>query len=196
MKALLLKDVCVLYKQLKILLLVLVAFAFMPGMSASIFAMVYAIMLPITTLSYDERSKWNLMAAMMPYTTRQLVTGKYLLGYMGSAIVMLLTALSQLFFGGLDDGRMSVLLIMPCIGALVLALLLPVMFRFGTEKGRLAYILAAALLAGLSAGIEPQALPPLAVSPVLLYATLYGIAVVVSLLSIRLSIYFYEKQRV
>ena len=195
MKALLLKDAYVLYKQLKILLLVLVAFSFMPGMSASLFALVYVIMLPITTLSYDERCRWNQLAAMMPYTTRQIIVSKYLLGYVGMVIVLALTAISRLFFGGTDDGGMSVLWFMPCIGALILAFLMPVMIRFGTEKGRLAYILAAALLAGLSAGLEPQDLPALTLSPALLCAALYGVAAVVSLLSIRLSIRFFEKQK-
>ena len=196
MKALLLKDTYVLYKQLKILLFALVIFCVMPGFSASVFAMIYVIMLPITTLSYDERSKWSQLAAMMPYTSRQLVLSKYLLGYIGTAIVMVLTAVARLFTGSGEGTSLLTLFLTPCVGALILAVLLPVMIRLGTEKGRLAYILTVGLLAGVSAGLEPGKLPALTVSPAMVLAVAYGAVVLLSLLSIRLSIRFYEKQKV
>ena len=196
MKALLYKDVCVLYKQLKILLIALLAFCFMPGLSASVFALVYVIMLPITTLSYDERSKWSQLAAMMPYTSRQLVLSKYLLGYIGTAIVMVLTAVARLFTGGDGGTSLLTLFLTPGVGALILAVLLPVMIRLGTEKGRLAYILTVGLLAGVSAGLEPGKLPALTASPAMVLAVAYGAVVLLSMLSIRLSIRFYEKQKV
>lgn len=196
MKALLYKDVCVLYKQLKILLIALLAFCFMPGLSASVFALVYVIMLPITTLSYDERSKWNLMAAMMPYTTRQLVLSKYLLGYIGTVAVMALTFLSRLVVGDPMSDSLFSLLLTPCFGGLILAVLLPLMFRLGTEKGRLVYILTVGLLGGLSAGLEPGDLPVLTVSPAVLVAAAYILVVLVSALSIRLSIHICEKKKV
>ena len=196
MKALLYKDVCVLYKQLKILLIALLAFCFMPGLSASVFALVYVIMLPITTLSYDERSKWNLMAAMMPYTTRQLVLSKYLLGYIGTIAVMALAFLSRLVVGDPMLDSLFSLLLTPCFGGLILAVLLPLMFRLGTEKGRLVYILTVGLLGGLSAGLEPGDLPTLTVSPAVLVAAAYIFVVLVSALSIRLSIHICEKKKI
>ena len=81
MKGLLLKDLYTLGKQMKIFLVLLVAFALIPGYSISAFAVMYAAMLPMTALAYDERSKWDTLAAMMPYSTGALVLSKYLLGY-------------------------------------------------------------------------------------------------------------------
>lgn len=196
MKALLLKDMYVLYKQLKILLFALVIFCVMPGFSASIFAMIYVIMLPITTLSYDERSKWTQLAAMMPYTARQLVLSKYLLGYFGAVIVMVLTAVSRLITGGEAGSSLLALLLTPCVGAFILAVLLPVMIRLGTEKGRLAYILTVGVLAGVSAGLDPGTLPSFNVSPAMVLIVAYGAVIILSLLSVRLSVRFYEKQKV
>ena len=65
---------------MKIFLVLLVAFALIPGYSMSAFAVMYAAMLPMTALAYDERSKWDTLAAMMPYSTGALVLSKYLLG--------------------------------------------------------------------------------------------------------------------
>lgn len=196
MKALLLKDGYVLCKQLKFLLLALIIFCVMPGLSASAFSMIYVIMLPITTLSYDERSKWNQLSAMMPYTTRQIVVSKYLLGYIGAGAVALLSCISQVIFSrGTAEDLVATVLMLPCVGAIILSVLLPVMIRLGTEKGRLAYILTVGLLAGISAGLEPGDLPTLQMHPMAVFPILLAITAVVNLLSIRLSIRFYEKQK-
>ena len=195
MKALLLKDGYVLCKQLKFLLLALIIFCVMPGLSASAFSMIYVIMLPITTLSYDERSKWNQLSAMMPYTTRQIVVSKYLLGYIGAGAVALLSCISQVIFTrGTAEDLVVTVLMLPCVGAIILSALLPVMIRLGTEKGRLAYILTVGLLAGISAGLEPGDLPTLQMHPMAVFPILLAITAVVNLLSICLSIRFYEKQ--
>ena len=37
-------------------------------------------MIPVTLLSYDERSGWSRSALSMPVTRSQLVSGKYLIG--------------------------------------------------------------------------------------------------------------------
>lgn len=196
MKALLLKDGYVLCKQLKFLLLALIIFCVMPGLSASAFSMIYVIMLPITTLSYDERSKWNQLSAMMPYTSRQIVVSKYLLGYIGAGAVALLSCISQVIFNrGVTEDPVLTILMLPCVGAIILSVLLPVMIRLGTEKGRLAYLLTVGLLAGLTAGLEPRDLPALQMHPMAVFPILLAITAVVNLLSIRLSIRFYEKQK-
>ena len=42
------------------------------GSSTASFAFVYSAMLPITAMAYDERSKWDKLAAMMPYSKRSI----------------------------------------------------------------------------------------------------------------------------
>ncbi|MEA4890523.1 MAG: ABC-2 transporter permease [Clostridiaceae bacterium] len=74
MKGLLLKDYYTLFKQAKIFILLILVFAVMPGESMTSFAVVYAAMLPITALAYDERAKWDSLAAMMPYSVRNIVS--------------------------------------------------------------------------------------------------------------------------
>ena len=86
MSALLLKDYYVIFRQMKIFLLLILVFSCIPGTFYSTFAVVYASMLPYTALAYDERSRWDQMAAMMPYSARDVVLSKYLFGWIAVAV--------------------------------------------------------------------------------------------------------------
>ena len=88
MKGLLLKDWYTLIKQMKIMLVLMLVFACVPGYSMAAFAVVYAAMLPVTALAYDERSKWDELAAMLPYSVREIVGGKYVLGVTAVAAIL------------------------------------------------------------------------------------------------------------
>ncbi|MDD4105363.1 MAG: ABC-2 transporter permease [Clostridiales bacterium] len=146
MRGLLLKDWYTLTKQLRIILIVLVVFALIPGYSMIPFAMVYAAMLPVTALAYDERSKWNELAAMMPYTTRSIVGSKYVVGILcvtalGVFAFAAQTVISALRGTGLSVSPQMDLLLLACISLLLLSINLPVMFRFGVEKGRYVFMI-------------------------------------------------------
>ena len=81
MKGLLLKDWYTLIKQMKIMLVLMLVFACVPGYSMAAFAVVYAAMLPVTALAYDERSKWDTLAGMLPYADRERVLSRYVSGW-------------------------------------------------------------------------------------------------------------------
>ena len=51
-------------------------------------------MLPYTAMAYDERSKWNQLAAMMPYSDRDIVLSKYVFGWL---FILAATAASPAF---------------------------------------------------------------------------------------------------
>lgn len=143
MKGLLLKDILTLYKQTKIILLLMVVFACIPGLPTSAFAVFYGAMMPITALAYDERAKWDELAAMMPYTAKAIVGSKYVLGLTLVLQVLVLSMLSRLFVHStpiVSEETMS-LLITACLSLILMAIDLPFMFHFGVEKGRLIYIL-------------------------------------------------------
>ena len=52
------------------------------GAFGSTYAMMMAVMMPLTSIAYDERCKWDRYAAMLPYRIGQLVWSKYLLSYL------------------------------------------------------------------------------------------------------------------
>ncbi len=96
MKGLLLKDWYLLCRQMRLILLLMVVFACLPGLSISAFAVFYAAMLPISMLASDERSHWADLASMMPCTTGALVGSKYLLGVLLVLAVSVLSTAAQL----------------------------------------------------------------------------------------------------
>ena len=143
MKGLLIKDWKTLLKQMKVMLVIVVVFACIPGTYMAAFALFYAAMLPITALAYDERAKWDELAATMPYTAKAIVGSKYVLGLTLVLPVLALSMLSRLIVHSapiVSEETMS-LLITACLSLILMAIDLPFMFHFGVEKGRMIYIL-------------------------------------------------------
>jgi hypothetical protein len=197
MRALVLKDLYVLSRQMRAFLLMIVLFSVVPGMNMTVFAVVYATMMPYTALAYDERSHWEQLARMMPYSSRDIVLGKYVLGWLftgGAALLALLAGTAERALG-IDAASPAGVGVAFCVGMLVMALTLPPMFRFGVEKGRMFFITLIVVVscgsAGLASGlVEAGALSGLS-APTL---ALPAVAVAGTLLSILLSVRMYEKR--
>ena len=146
MKGLVWKDIYTLLKQAKFILLLMVLFACLPGYSMSAFAIFYGAMLPITALAYDERSKWDELAAMMPYSVKEIVGSKYVLGLLLVGGISALSIAARIVTGIIKatpfdaEGIISTV-ILACLSLVLLMVDLPLMFRLGVEKGRIIYIL-------------------------------------------------------
>lgn len=143
MKGLLIKDWKTLAKQMTVMLAITSLLACVPSTYMSAFALFYAAMMPITALAYDERAKWDELAAMMPYTAKSIVGSKYVLGLTLVLPVLALSMLSRLLVHStpLISEDAVALLITACLSLILMAIDLPFMFHFGVEKGRLIYIL-------------------------------------------------------
>lgn len=159
MKALLKKDIFVLLRQMRMFLLMIAIFAMFPQGNMTVFAIVYCGMLPYTAMAYDERSKWDDLAAMMPYTVGDVVLSKYVLGWLAVGCATVLSALSNFVLGLFVTTDFSPAALLPymCMGFLMMAVTMPLMFRFGVEKGRMFFILLMVVVAvggaGLAAGL-------------------------------------------
>lgn len=201
MKGLLYKDFCVLQRQSKLLLLIILVFALLPGSTMSSFAVYYAALLPITALAYDERAKWDELAATMPYTAFDLVFSKYLLCYifLAAAAVAALAAqyvtafFTKASFGGEAAASLAVVC---CIALCFLAIDLPMMFRMGVEKGRLAFIVVTVgiLVVSMSFSDSLKLLLTSDSSPAAL-AAVPAAAVILNALSVLLSVKIYRVKR-
>ena len=73
MKALLLKDWYVLRKQAWAYLIIVLVWGAIPSEVLNLLAVVYGAMIPYTAMAYDERSKWDTLAGMLPYADRERV---------------------------------------------------------------------------------------------------------------------------
>ncbi|RXE58157.1 ABC-2 transporter permease [Acetivibrio mesophilus] len=202
MKALLLKDFYTLIKQIKIYIVMIIVFACIPGNSIAAIAMVYAAMLPITALAYDERSKWDSLALMMPYSDRSIVLSKYILGYIAVAAAFLISIVAQIAITLIKntafepEGIVSLILI-ACIATVVQAVNLPSMFKFGVEKGRLAFFVLVGIITGVGMVIGDRLAGFLSTSYIniitaMLVTVIFTLAI--NLISIALSTRIYKKR--
>lgn len=144
MRALLMKDWFVLWRRMRFFLVFIVVMAAVPSSFYCTFVVAWASMLPFTAVGYDEQCKWDKLAAMMPYSKRDLVLSKYLLGWLcifsAAALTLALPLLTYpLFrrFGGWGAARPAPLTVFLalCAAVCILAVTLPPMLYFGAEKG-------------------------------------------------------------
>ena len=213
MKGLLLKDLYMSEKYCRVFLLIVVVFFGMSLMSGpGFFLLAYPCILmgliPASLISYDEREKWDVYSGTLPCSRRQLVSCKYLVGLIGELPVICITtvlyALGLFRMGAFDPhavlGMAAVFLLLGLIGP---AATLPFMFRFGAEKGRIAYFAVIILLCGVSAafgsiqgsGVGENALTAGNVMPQAGVSFFLAVlAVLFYAVSWRLSIAFYKKR--
>ena len=108
--------------------------------------------MPITLMSYDERSHWDLYCSALPLSRKTVVNERYLLGLLCFlaffAVTMLSQAIALLPRGrGAELGDLVGVLCL--IGLLPPAVMLPICFRWGVEKARiLYYVLIGVMVAG------------------------------------------------
>lgn len=205
MIGLLKKDLYVADRTSRLLLVLALVFSMIPSMGSfgSTYAMMLALMIPLNSIAYDEKSKWDRYAAMLPYRTWQVVWSKYLLVYLftllAGAIVVLGTVVRGRVTGSTDWTETLEMTILVGLSALFsTALGLPALYRFGSEKGRLVMILIMGVGIGAALGIagifgEASALPELPLPAVV--PALAALAVGGTYGSFRLSVHFYKKRQ-
>ena len=143
MKGLLLKDWYLTIKYMRSFLIIIAAFlvasVFNPENS---FFMAYPCimlaMIPTTLYSYDDRERWTIYAQAFPISRALYVTEKYLFGVFCTAIYLALLTLMHLLSG--MEGLGDAVAITMSAGLLASAIMLPILFRFGAEKGRITYL--------------------------------------------------------
>ncbi len=138
MKALLIKDLYVVVKNMKVLLIIMLLLTLFNNPSFTIVSGIYGSTIPMTALAYDERSYFNKLAKVLPYSVFSITVSKYLLGYICLALSLVFTITVQMLFYG-EFSSMIIVLGM-IFGTCCMALSLPPMFKYGSAKGRLVFI--------------------------------------------------------
>ena len=201
MKGLLWKDFYMVKKYCKAFLFIVIVFAAAAAFNPeNNFFLVYPIILtsviPITLLSYDEKCKWVLYADVLPCSRAMAVSAKYL-----TVCFSLLTCL--VITGGTQVIRMAVLgrwdfvfLLQLCFlfitaGLTLPGFMLPVIFRVGTEKGRILYYVAIGILCAAAGVLSIEQTGTFQTWP--LWISAIG-AIILFVLSWLLSIRLYQKR--
>ena len=142
MTGLVYKDLMVMKKTLALYMVIFAVYGYMSiayDQGGLLFAMVLILssMVPVSTIAYDERSKWDRIANTTPLSRKEIVTAKYLL-----AILLTAGSVAVCFVIYLFDKRipltenLMMCYILMLMGMFYQALLLPVNIKFGAEKGR------------------------------------------------------------
>ncbi|MGI5896332.1 MAG: ABC-2 transporter permease [Oscillospiraceae bacterium] len=146
MKGLLLKDMMVLKKQGALLAILVAVYGVYSVASGdnSVFGsiiMLLGAMLPITAMAYDEQANWDKLALAMPVSRAALAVSKYIMSVITIGIATLCNLAIQWLIGGrLVWEDIMTILILSALGFLFVAILFPLMYRFGVEKSRLMII--------------------------------------------------------
>ena len=150
MKGLLLKDYYMFTKYCRNYLLIVAIFWGCSLLDRSnIFMIAYPAALcgitAVALIGYDEKSRWQQFCETLPYTRKQVVASKYMFSLIliaGFSVLFAVThGLEEIISGQLNGmWVLEVFGLIWSVGHLFCAIILPFIFKYGSEKGRLMYI--------------------------------------------------------
>lgn len=208
MKGLLLKDWYMVKEYCRTYLLIAVGFIALSFFSDNnMFFVFYPCMLcgmiPVNLLAYDERSRWMQYSGTLPYTKKQIVSGKYLIGLLAQLAILIATGVGQVVkmsvAGGFVFGDFAVLmLLLLIVSTLSSSISLPFVFKLGVEKGRTAYYIMIGFVCGASvlasSIFRGQLMTEIQPNLILTVIAIVGIGVYI--LSWYLSVSFFRKREI
>lgn len=208
MKGLILKDFYTSVKALRSYFAIMALFIAASFMNADLYfcaatPCLICGMFPQSLLAFDERSKWESYCGALPIRKSDMVSAKYIFSLIIIAITLVASAIVHAFrflvtdtFGWSSYWMMlAAIIVFSCIAV---AIQLPYVFKYGTEKGRIAYwvmvIVAGAGSGLLGALFDDQYQLKFSLEPIA--AVLCIIAIVIYAISWYLSIRFYTKREI
>lgn len=172
MKGLIIKDLLFLKGNIKTFFVIIVAFIFMSftmkGMDFSFYLPFLAIMMCISTFSYDEYNKWDIYMSSLPISRKKIVKAKYGFSLLSVVVAFILSfAISTLISMIQNAFTVESLLSSIVYGFLaisfVLSLMYPLVYKFGVEKSRIAVFIAVVIISLVigfaSVGVEKLDIP-------------------------------------
>lgn len=151
------KDLLMIKGNIRQVILFLVVFLILAFQENNIIVIVpvfVSMMVFITTFSYDEYNKWDAYAISLPVSRKNIVKAKYVASIILWAIALLvtvvITGIMGLFEQNLNYFEMFGM-ILGCVFSIVLleAIMFPLIFKFGVEKGRIGLFVGVFAIAGL-----------------------------------------------
>ena len=169
MKSLLLLDWYTLWKQLKLFLFFIAFYAAMALMSQSYaflgFSVLFLCMMPYYLLQLNDGSRVDALLLLMPVSRTTVVAERYITALLSAACALPIFLAAGLIMGG---DAVTLLALQLAAGLLVLALLLPLAYKFGATKSRMLMLVMLALFfstSGIISGLltEDSSLPEVAI---------------------------------
>ena len=168
MKSLIIKDLYNIGHNLKSLIFMLAVFAviFIPSSGAEtylVMSVIMCAMMVVTTFAFDETSNWPRYAMIMPVSRKNLVAGKFValaifcgfgavVGLVVGAVGGLITKKVALSPDGLGE-LLLLALTAWALGMIFGGIVIPLLFKFGAEKGRMLMMVSVMIPAALCFGV-------------------------------------------
>ena len=166
MKGLIIKDYYMLMKYFKsyIAIIMIMAFVMMFSTGTPVFILypaVMANMLPVSLVNYDEMSHFDRYYQTMPLSKAKYVSAKYLISliFQFLSLMIFTSAYAVSLLKSSQFNINTLTAIVSCMLILVSILpsiLLPFVFKFGSEKGRMFYLLITAFFVGITVYLVNQ----------------------------------------
>ena len=112
----------------------------------SLYVMIFGMSATISLFNYDETSHWMAYGAAMPNGRRDMVNARYCVALLCAASVGIVSLVVPMLTRSVDVGMA---LLYMGISLVYSDLMLPLCFRFGNVKGRVALITVVAILAAI-----------------------------------------------
>lgn len=208
MKALLLKELLMIKQRMVMFIVFIVIFCGI-GLTGncgtlSIMSAFFGMFL-FGHLNYDEQSKWHIYSIAMPYGRKTIVSSKYTSMIISAVFSTVLAVVTLTVAAALGKAELSAELFIIyvatslVIGLVYPSLLLPVAFKFNSEKSRMVMIFVSAIMGGLlgvymSSDFTTKTLEKISKYSSILPFILLAVAVVLFALSWFASVKIYEKR--
>lgn len=201
MKAQLLKTFYVIRSGLRSVFLIILLWSLIPQGFLNVFAVIYGAALPFSILTLDQRSRWDRYVRMLPCRERDVVLSYYFAGWFFMLLGTVFSGVSQCLWRSAAALGLGTIAVALAAGCILLAVNVPLMLRFGSEKGRLVSMVTIMLCCGTSGmlGSIASAAETGGAAPDLtgiLNAAIpagFALAAAVTAVSIPLSIRFYRR---
>ncbi len=151
------KDLYLILNNRKLFYIVFVVYLFMSFVSNqdyTLFLPLMAVMMFLSSFSYDEFNNWHGYGATLPNGKENIVKGKYVTALvlltLSTIISLLLSLTVGVFKNSLDlSFSISTVAGIDSVLLLLISILFPIIFKFGYEKGRIALFVVSFGISGI-----------------------------------------------
>ncbi len=141
MKGLIIKDILMIKNNIKLLSIAFLVWLILSSTQNNDMTFILpflAIMIFISTFSYDDYNNWNAYAITLPNGRKNVVKSKYIASIILTVVIALICGVISYIFYKTKMLNLIQQLSGSLVGVIiVISLLYPIMFKYGSEKGRI-----------------------------------------------------------
>lgn len=121
---------------------------------SSTIGILVTISMPLTAIAYEEKDGWQKFVVASGTKIRTIVGEKYLLGIVFALVSIIVYAVTFMLVGETENRAVEITAPI-CMQFFVLTVVLPMVFKFGVERGRVYMIVAAVALMAVLIAVFP-----------------------------------------